>query len=41
MSPQVDLPALEHEVLARWGERDVFARSLECSLNPMENVFQH
>jgi isoleucyl-tRNA synthetase len=28
MSPQVDLPALEHEVLARWRERDVFARSL-------------
>jgi isoleucyl-tRNA synthetase len=28
MSPQVDLPALEHEVLARWRDRDVFARSL-------------
>ncbi|HLZ38312.1 MAG TPA: isoleucine--tRNA ligase [Mycobacteriales bacterium] len=25
---QVDLPALEHEVLRRWEERDVFARSL-------------
>jgi len=28
MPPQVDLPALEHEVLARWRERDIFARSL-------------
>ncbi|MGN6473819.1 MAG: isoleucine--tRNA ligase [Mycobacteriales bacterium] len=28
MPPQVDLPALEHEVLARWRERDTFARSL-------------
>jgi isoleucyl-tRNA synthetase len=28
MPPQVDLPALEHDVLARWRERDVFARSL-------------
>jgi len=28
MPAQVDLPALEHEVLARWRERDVFARSL-------------
>ncbi|HEX3706490.1 MAG TPA: isoleucine--tRNA ligase [Mycobacteriales bacterium] len=28
MSPQVDLPAVEREVLARWVERDVFARSL-------------
>jgi isoleucyl-tRNA synthetase len=28
MSPQVDLPALEHEVLARWQQRDVFTRSL-------------
>ncbi len=26
---QVDLPALEHEVLARWERDDVFARSLE------------
>jgi isoleucyl-tRNA synthetase len=31
MAPQVDLPALEHEILARWRERDVFARSLERS----------
>jgi isoleucyl-tRNA synthetase len=28
MPPQVDLPALEHEVLARWKDRDTFARSL-------------
>ena len=28
MSPQVDLPALERDVLARWREREVFARSL-------------
>jgi isoleucyl-tRNA synthetase len=28
MSPHVDLPAVEHEVLARWRDRDVFARSL-------------
>ncbi len=26
--PQVDLPAVDHEVLALWRERDVFARSL-------------
>jgi isoleucyl-tRNA synthetase len=26
---QVDLPAMEHAVLARWRERDVFRRSLE------------
>ncbi len=28
MPAQVDLPALEHDILARWHERDVFARSL-------------
>jgi isoleucyl-tRNA synthetase len=28
MPPQVDLPAVEHEVMRRWQERDVFARSL-------------
>jgi isoleucyl-tRNA synthetase len=33
MPPQVDLPALEHEVLARWQERNVFARSLEQTAN--------
>ena len=29
--PQVDLPALDHEVLALWRERDVFARSLAAT----------
>ena len=29
LPPQVDLPALEHEVLARWDRDDVFRRSLE------------
>jgi isoleucyl-tRNA synthetase len=29
MPPQVDLPALEQDVLARWRSRDVFSRSLE------------
>jgi len=29
--PQVDLPALDHEVLALWRERDVFERSLAAS----------
>jgi isoleucyl-tRNA synthetase len=28
MPPQVDLPALEHEVLARWRDRDTFNASL-------------
>ena len=31
MPTQVDLPALEHEVLARWRDRDVFARSLAAT----------
>jgi isoleucyl-tRNA synthetase len=31
MPAQVDLPALEHEVLTRWAERDVFARSLAAT----------
>jgi isoleucyl-tRNA synthetase len=31
MPAQVDLPALEHEVLARWRDRDVFARSLAAT----------
>jgi isoleucyl-tRNA synthetase len=29
--PQVDLPALDHEVLDLWRERDVFARSLAAT----------
>jgi isoleucyl-tRNA synthetase len=28
MPPQVNLPELEHEVLARWRDREIFARSL-------------
>src|SRR4051794_25319014 len=31
MPAQVDLPALEHAVLQRWRERDVFSRSLAQS----------
>jgi isoleucyl-tRNA synthetase len=31
MPTQVDLPALEHEVLARWRDRDVFHRSLAAT----------
>ena len=31
MPAQVDLPALEHEVLERWRQRDVFARSLAAT----------
>jgi isoleucyl-tRNA synthetase len=36
---QVDLPALEHEVLALWDERKTFARSLEQSAGRPEWVF--
>lgn len=36
---QVDLPALEHEVLAFWQENKVFARSLEQSEGKPEWVF--
>jgi len=31
VSPQVDLPALEHEVLAFWREERIFERSIEQS----------
>ena len=31
MPTQVDLPALEHEVLTRWRDRDVFHRSLAAT----------
>ena len=31
MPAQVDLPALEHDVLERWRERNVFARSLNAT----------
>ncbi|MEV6494716.1 isoleucine--tRNA ligase, partial [Actinoplanes sp. NPDC051633] len=36
---QVDLPALDHEVLAFWRDNDVFARSLELSAGRPEWVF--
>ncbi|WP_127361233.1 isoleucine--tRNA ligase [Actinacidiphila soli] len=36
---QVDLPALEHEVLAFWQENKIFARSLEQSEGKPEWVF--
>jgi isoleucyl-tRNA synthetase len=36
---QVDLPALEREVLALWRERDVFARSLEQTKDGQPWVF--
>jgi isoleucyl-tRNA synthetase len=31
MPAQVDLPALEHDVLERWQQRNVFARSLAAT----------
>jgi isoleucyl-tRNA synthetase len=36
---QVDLPALEHEVLTFWSEQKIFARSLEQSAGKPEWVF--
>jgi isoleucyl-tRNA synthetase len=36
---QVDLPALEHEVLALWSERKTFARSLEQTAGRPDWVF--
>ncbi|HWB66890.1 MAG TPA: isoleucine--tRNA ligase [Mycobacteriales bacterium] len=41
MPPQVDLPELEHQILARWRDRDVFARSLEQSADrPLWTFFE-
>jgi isoleucyl-tRNA synthetase len=41
MPPQVDLPAIEHDVLARWRDRDVFARSLKQSADgPLWTFFE-
>ena len=37
--PQVDLAALDHEVLALWREKDVFARSLAASQGRPQWVF--
>jgi isoleucyl-tRNA synthetase len=41
MPAQVDLPALEHDVLARWRERDVFNRALAASADrPLWTVYE-
>jgi isoleucyl-tRNA synthetase len=41
MPAQVDLPALERDVLARWRERDVFARSLaQSAAGPLWTVYE-
>jgi isoleucyl-tRNA synthetase len=41
MPPQVDLPALEHEVLRRWEDARVFDRTLEQSQGrPQWNVYE-
>ena len=39
LPPQVDLPALEHEVLAQWEADKVFARTLEGSAGKPQWVF--
>ncbi len=39
LPPQVDLPALEHEVLAQWADGKVFARTLEGSADKPQWVF--
>ncbi len=39
LPPQVDLPALEHEVLEQWAADKVFARSLEASADAPQWVF--
>src|SRR3982751_463987 len=39
VSPQVDLPALEHDVLTFWRDRQIFRRSLEASRGRPEWVF--
>jgi isoleucyl-tRNA synthetase len=39
LPPQVDLPALEHEVLEQWETDKVFARSLEGSADKPQWVF--
>jgi isoleucyl-tRNA synthetase len=41
LPPQVDLPALEHEVLGQWESDKVFARSLEASAGrPQWNFYE-
>ena len=39
LPPQVDLPALEHEVLQRWEREKVFERSLEQTADGEPWVF--
>ncbi|MGY1671847.1 isoleucine--tRNA ligase [Geodermatophilus sp. SYSU D00710] len=39
LPPQVDLPALERDVLRRWEDADVFARSLEATAGRPQWVF--
>ncbi|MCW2537212.1 MAG: ileS [Modestobacter sp.] len=39
LPPQVDLPALEHEVLEQWEAGKVFARTLEASVGKPQWVF--
>ncbi|MGH3717402.1 MAG: class I tRNA ligase family protein [Pseudonocardiaceae bacterium] len=39
LSPRVELSALDHEVLAFWRERDIFARSVEQTAGGPEWVF--
>ncbi|MGY1737749.1 isoleucine--tRNA ligase [Geodermatophilus sp. SYSU D00684] len=39
LPPQVDLPALEQDVLRRWEDADVFGRSLEASQGRPQWVF--
>ena len=39
LEPGVNLPALEHDILAYWRERDVFARSLARSEGGTPYIF--
>ncbi|MGH3797370.1 MAG: class I tRNA ligase family protein [Pseudonocardiaceae bacterium] len=39
LPPRVALPAVDHEVLAFWRERDIFARSVEQAIGGPEWVF--
>ncbi|SEO97197.1 isoleucine--tRNA ligase [Trujillonella endophytica] len=41
LPPQVDLPALEHDVLRRWEDAEVFARTLQASAGrPQWNFYE-
>jgi len=39
LAPHVDLPALDHDIIARWRENDVFARSLQATEGGPEWTF--